>query len=160
VFCIPSRTRDVASAASLLNRYDMVRYRGYMTKIISQTKTILRRRHHVLFYLLLAVMNMIIFSWTSPLESPAIVVIGGFVLASVDLFVVILLLVRFLCRLLPSLRRFQRRITVSLVSFGVITLALASLGQLTWHDLIVVIVIWVLGYMYSLRFRLSTSKPS
>jgi hypothetical protein len=118
------------------------------------------KRRHMLLYILLIICNILLFSWTSPLESPAVIVIGGFIVASLDLWVIVHLFVRFLGVVAPKARRFSRRLTVAFTSFGIITLALASLGQLTWRDLIVVIIIWLLGYMYSLRFNLNVTRSS
>lgn len=117
-----------------------------------------RFRHLILGYGGLLVLNVVLFSWTSPLESPAWVVIAGFAVAAVDIVVVLRLFVRFLCTVAPRVAPFRRRIVGALASLGIVALALASLGQLTWRDMVVVLIIWLLGYLYSLRFRFGAPR--
>lgn len=117
-----------------------------------------RLRRRLFLYGVLLGVNILLFSWTSPLESPALVVIIGFIVASIDIFVAVRLLVRFICVLAPKMTTYKRRLTFSVTSFSVFALALASLGQLTSRDVIVVLIIWILGYMYSLRFNVKLTK--
>lgn len=124
------------------------------------TSVKLSQHRHLIAYLLLLVSNLLLFSLSAPLESPVVVVIGGFLVAAADLTVVTYLLVRFLCVVMPKLKAVQRRLTVALASFGVVSLALASLGQLTGRDAVVVVVIWTVGYLYSLRFSLNTNNTT
>jgi hypothetical protein len=98
--------------------------------------------------------NIVLFTYTSPLESSALVVIIGLLFISLDLIVVTHFCVRFLCLLIPRIQAYQRRLTVAFASFAIVATALASLGQLTWRDIVVVVIIGLIGYMYSLRFRL------
>ena len=126
--------------------------------VIDRPQLSRRMRRNLLLYGALLGLNVALFSWTSPLESPALVVIVGFLVASLDLSVAIRLLMRFFCVLIPTMMPFRRRLTVAVTSFSIVALALASLGQLTWRDVVVVVVIWLLGYMYSLRFSLSLMK--
>jgi hypothetical protein len=132
---------------------------GVITMNIPSTPGALLRHHRRLIaYFFLPVVNIGLFSWSSPLDSAAWVVFAGFLVASLDLLIIIQLFVVFLCTLAPKLRHVRRRLTIALVSFSVVALALASLGQLTLRDLIVVIIIWLVGYMYSLRFSLQVAK--
>jgi hypothetical protein len=93
------------------------------------------------------------FSMTAPLDSPALVVAGGFVLLAIDIAVGCTLLVRFLGLLVPLVHRRRRRLTVASSSFLVVVMALASLGQLGWKDGAVVLVVWIIGYVYSCRLQ-------
>jgi hypothetical protein len=114
----------------------------------------LHHRRSLVTYALLTVVNVVLFSWTTPLESSAVIVVAGFVVVSLDFLVLTWLFVRFLGILVPKSTPYKNRLTVTLVSFAIVALALASLGQLTGRDLIVVIIIWLLGYLYSLRFTI------
>lgn len=130
-----------------------------MKTITTPVKQIsLRPRHkgRLIAYVLLVLANISLFSYTAPLESPAAIVISGFLLVSLDLGLIVHFAVQFSCLLVPALGRARRRLTFALISFSVVATALASLGQLTWRDVAVVVIIWVIGYMYSLRFRLDT----
>jgi len=123
-------------------------------ELSSKISSKLHKHRRIAGYLALIMINIGIFSWTSPIESAAWVVFGGFIVGSLDLLVATQLFVGFLCIIVPKIRYVRRRLTIALVSFGVVALALASLGQLTPRDLIVVVIIWLLGYMYSLRFAM------
>jgi hypothetical protein len=126
--------------------------RGSMS--IKQMTSTLHHRRSLVTYALLTVVNVVLFSWTTPLESSAVIVVAGFVVVSLDFLVLTWLFVRFLGILVPKSTPYKNRLTVTLVSFAIVALALASLGQLTGRDLIVVIIIWLLGYLYSLRFTI------
>lgn len=119
-------------------------------------QAVLSVRHHrqIAVYIMLFLLNVLLFTYTSPLESSAAIVIIGLLLISLDLIVIAHFCVRFLCLLVPSVRVYRRRLTVALASFAIVATALASLGQLTWRDIVVVVIIGLIGYMYSLRFRL------
>jgi hypothetical protein len=119
-------------------------------------QAVLSVRHHrqIAVYTMLFLLNVLLFTYTSPLESSAAIVIIGLLLISLDLIVIAHFCVRFLCLLVPSVRVYRRRLTVALASFAIVATALASLGQLTWRDIVVVVIIGLIGYMYSLRFRL------
>jgi hypothetical protein len=135
--------------------------RGVNTmEIASKIGLGLHQHRRIALYIVLMMINIGLFSWTSPIESAAGIVFAGFIVASLDLFVVIQLFVGFLCIVAPKLAPVRRRLLTALVSFGVVALALASLGQLTLRDLIVVIIIWLLGYMYSLRFALRAGSSA
>lgn len=113
-----------------------------------------RHHRHLVAYSVLFVFNALFFTYTSPLESPAWVAIIGLLLISLDIVVISQFSIRFLCLLVPAVGAYRRRLTVALASFAIVATALASLGQLTWRDIIVVVIIGLIGYMYSLRFRL------
>jgi hypothetical protein len=121
---------------------------------IKQMTSTLHHRRSLVTYALLTVVNVVLFSWTTPLESSAVIVVAGFVVVSLDFLVLTWLFVRFLGILVPKSTPYKNRLTVTLVSFAIVALALASLGQLTGRDLMVVIIIWLLGYLYSLRFTI------
>jgi hypothetical protein len=125
---------------------------------VDQARWYSRYNRSLLAYTLLLIVNMVLFSYTDPLTSPSVLVIGGFLLVSIDLAIIVHFIMRFLCLLVPSLERFRKKLIVALVSFGVVAIALASLGQLTWRDVLVVVIIWVIGYLYSLRVSLSPAK--
>lgn len=128
-----------------------------MDRIISIPKTIVSR--HVLAAVIvgLLILNMLFFATTAPLNSSVVVVVSGFLLAAIDILICTRLLVRFLGRIFPVIRRSRRRVTVAAGCVFVVMLALASLGQLTWRDTGVVIILSLIGYFYSLRFSLSTA---
>lgn len=112
------------------------------------------RHRKYLYAVALGMANLIIFTLTAPLNSPAIIVAVGFIVAALDIWVIVHLLMRAITLFLPQNKLPKRRLTVALAGFGIVTLALASLGQLTWRDTLVVAVITVIGYLYSLRFKL------
>lgn len=115
-----------------------------------------KKYHTYLYLIILSLANLILFTSTAPLDSPAIIVVIGFLLAAVDISVCAYLFMRVLTLLLPQKKLPRRKLTITLAGFGVVTLALASLGQLTWRDVLVVAVISSIGYLYSLRFRFAT----
>lgn len=107
----------------------------------------------VIRYLTLVLINIMFFSVTAPLDSPALVVAGGFVLLAIDITVGCVVLLRFLSLFTPLIQRRRRRLTIASSSFFVVVMALASLGQLGWKDAVVVLVVWVIGYIYSCRVQ-------
>lgn len=113
----------------------------------------LNTNRRVLRYLMLLLVNILFFTMTAPLDSPALVVAGGFVLLAIDITVGCVVFMRFLALLLPLVRRRRRRLTIASSSFFVVVMALGSLGQLGWKDGAVVLVVWVIGYVYSCRLQ-------
>jgi len=95
---------------------------------------------------------------TDPLNSQVIVIIGGFLLISLDIVVATTLLVAYMARIIPGLRPHSRRISISVAGFLIVLLALSSIGQLTWRDVLAVVAIGALAYFYSVYFRIGVRR--
>lgn len=116
----------------------------------------------VIFLLLglLGVLNIVLFALTDPLNSPVIIIMAGFVVASANVFVACYLLTGFLTLVVPRFRRYRRRVTVVATATGVVSLAMSSIGQLTWRDEAVILAIVLIGYLYLSRFPLSQIRTA
>ncbi len=128
-----------------------------MDKITTPTQHVkadTQRYRYILACSALLAVNGLVFCYTTPLNGPALVVILGFLLISVDVTLFWYVTIGFFGLLLPRVRQYRRRLTTVLSGLSVTAIALASLGQLTLRDMTVVAVIAVVGYFYSLRFGL------
>jgi hypothetical protein len=106
----------------------------------------------------LALLNLVIFGLTDPVNSVPIVVILGFLVLSFDLYLVVRLVVWFLGLFIARVQTHRRRLIVSFTAFLVVCLGLGSIGQLTWRDLLVVVVVATVAYFYSLYFRIRAKQ--
>lgn len=68
---------------------------------------------------------------------------------ALDLWVLINAFVRLAGLIVPYVASRRRRLTWSMASFGLVILLLTSIGQLTWRDALVVLVVWSVGYFYA-----------
>ncbi len=108
--------------------------------------------------LILSLLHVVVFGMTDPLNSQVIVIIGGFLLISLDIVVATTLLVAYMARIIPGLRPHSRRISISVAGFLIVLLALSSIGQLTWRDVLAVVAIGALAYFYSVYFRIGVRR--
>jgi hypothetical protein len=106
----------------------------------------------------LALLNLVIFGLTDPVNSMPIVVILGFLVLSLDLYLVVRLVVWFLSLFIGKVQLHRRRLTILFTTFLVVCLGLGSIGQLTWRDLLVVVVVAAVAYFYSLYFRIKAKQ--
>lgn len=114
------------------------------------------KRFITLFVLLL--LHIVVFGLTDPLNSQVIVIIGGFLLVSLDIVITTTLLVAYTTRIMPRIRSHAKRISISVAGFLIILLALSSIGQLTWRDVLAVVAIGALAYFYSVYFRIGVRR--
>lgn len=108
----------------------------------------------------LVLANLLIFCLTDPYSSMAILVIGGFLVATLNLLAVLYVIIVFLGTVFPPLSVHRRRVIIALWIFLSVLLALSSVGQLSVRDVVVVLGVGGLGYFYSLYFRLNAAKKN
>jgi hypothetical protein len=123
----------------------------------SLMKQLTKRRMTLYGGLILA--NVIIFGYTRPLNSASWVIILGFLTLGVDIWLSTSLLLRFFSLLLPRLSQRRTRLTVAITSFELMVLALLSVGQQNWRDIMVVTIVWAVGYIYLTYVRSSFVHP-
>jgi hypothetical protein len=106
----------------------------------------------------LILLNLVIFGLTDPVNSMPIVVILGFLVLSLDLYLIVRLVVRFLSLFIGKVQLHRHRLTTLFTAFLVVCLGLGSIGQLTWRDLLVVVIVAAVAYFYSLYFRIKAKQ--
>jgi len=121
---------------------------------------ILPRRRSIVFVGSLLVGNIVIFCSSDPLNSSAVIVILGFIVAALNILLAITALLTFAVLISPPLLRYRRRLTILIWIFCTLMLALCSTGQLTVRDVVVVLVVGLLAYFYSLYFKLPLSRKT
>ncbi len=106
----------------------------------------------------LILLNMMLFGATNPLSSSVAVIIFGFLLMALDIACIIYIALRLLAGVFPYVRSRFRRLNAILAGFGVVLLALSSIGQLTWRDVLAVVAVALVVYFYSMYFRLGARR--
>lgn len=109
-------------------------------------------------YSVLILINIVLFSVTDPLKSSVLVIITGFLVISVDIVVLTYLVLRMLGTVIPYVRTRLRRLSAVFAGFGIVLLALSSIGQLTWRDVLAVLAVAAVAYFYSMYFRIRSRR--
>ncbi len=111
-----------------------------MNKIISRYKL-------VLLLTLLLILDGLFFGFTNPLDVSQIFLLIGFILVGLTVYILILLLLRYLKYLGFKLKN-ESRISIILTIVTVIALALESIGQFSTIDLVTLLVFCLILYVY------------
>jgi hypothetical protein len=88
------------------------------------------------------------FSLTNPNNVPSFVLVLGFLLLLMTLYLVVRVVVTLLCFYVGALRRTRRRLTGFTTGLLGVLLALQSIGQLTTRDAVVIVPIAIVLYVY------------
>jgi hypothetical protein len=118
-------------------------YAGIVMNIIKQLQ-----RKQTGYILIVMVADFAFFCFTNPASVPSFVLIIGFLLFIVTLYILIRFLLRGVCTYLPSLRRTRARLAVFVTGIIGVLLALQSIGQLSTRDAIVIVPIAIVLYVY------------
>jgi len=117
-------------------------------------------RRSIMYISGLLLLNIAVFCTSDPVKSSATLVIVGFMVAALNMLLVVSLLVRLGAFFVPSLRSYRRRLSALVWAVSTLMLALCSVGQLTLWDMVVVVAVGFLGYFYSLYFRPPLSRKT
>lgn len=111
-------------------------------------------KHRLIRLLLLFVVDIVFFSMVNPAKAYAVVIIVGYVLLVITLYVLIDFLLALGERIIPFTHTTKRRIAQASTLVLGLLIAMQSIGQLTVKDVLAVIpLIIVLSMYFSYMFR-------
>ena len=101
---------------------------------------------------ILVIIDCLYFGLTNPNKINSIFLIAGFILFGLSLYVIISAVMTFLKRMGWQLRN-RRRIAIFSVGLICLLIALQSIGQLSTRDVLIIIPLTILLYIYTAYIR-------
>jgi hypothetical protein len=113
-----------------------------------QKTVMLLQKRSVLYLITVLVLDVLFFSTTDPSKVAAPWLIVGYILAVMTLYWLIRAFIAFVGLYIRAVRIQKRRLTKVLTIVGAVTLAMQSVGQLSFRDLAVLMPLALIAYFY------------
>ena len=110
------------------------------------------------YILLLIVVDLVVFTTFNPRTAPSIVVVVGFLLMALTVYVLCMTLLNFAAKHVVSLRSRKGRIGLMLSVCISIVIGLQSIGQLSTKDLLAIVPLLAVVYFYLSYYRKDSGR--
>lgn len=110
---------------------------------------IIRKKYKSTSLALFIIIELFFLMSVNPFTSPAFNLFLGIVFIVVDYYLLVSYVISYLSKEFMSIKIRRKKLIITLSSVGGLLIMLESLGQLTFKDIIVIIVLAVIIYLYT-----------